>query len=512
MTLTQLVVNTAIVAQVLIVVRNVFQSRNLTGGAESPGLKDYLFGGSDSWLVSYLQNFCGALFVFSGWVKAIDPLGTAYKMEQYFGEFESTFEGTWMSFLAPMFPWLSEYAIAFSVFMIVFEIVLGIMLLLGSRPKLTAWAFLLLVGFFTFLTGFTYLTGYVPSEVNFFEFSKWGPYVESNMKVTDCGCFGDFLKLKPKVSFFKDIFLLLPALLFVFRTKQMHQLFSGKVRTGIIVASTIGLTIYCLSNYVWDLPHIDFRPFNVGKNVLATKQVEEEAAASVKILSYKMTNKGNGEVIELPYNQFLKEFKNYPKEEWSYEQIKSTPTIEPTKISDFSVTDLEGNEVTDEILNDPNYHFMVVCYKLYADSHSEKIMVNDTTFVFDTLTIAGIDSQQIVKKVGDITQRESTKQSFKFDDDFMASFTTKLNPFLEKAEQAGFKVYGIAGGAGQAMIDDFRHETQSAYPFYEADDILLKTIVRSNPGLVLWKNGTIVQKWHINKLPTFETVQQTLLK
>ena len=81
----------------------------------------------NNWLVSFLQNFCGALFIFSGWVKAVDPLGTAFKMEQYFAEFESTFSGSWFSFLAPMFPWLAEYSIAFSVFMIVLEIVLGIM-------------------------------------------------------------------------------------------------------------------------------------------------------------------------------------------------------------------------------------------------------------------------------------------------------------------------------------------------------------------------------------------------
>jgi uncharacterized membrane protein YphA (DoxX/SURF4 family) len=146
----------------------------------------------NNWIVSLLQNFCGVLFIFSGWVKAVDPLGTAYKMEQYFAEFQGTFEDTTLSFMAPLFPTLSEYAIGFSVGMIVFEIILGLMLLLGSWPKVTAWAFFLLVLFFTFLTGFTYLTGYVPEGVNFFQFGKWGPYVETNMKVTDCGCFGDF--------------------------------------------------------------------------------------------------------------------------------------------------------------------------------------------------------------------------------------------------------------------------------------------------------------------------------
>jgi uncharacterized membrane protein YphA (DoxX/SURF4 family) len=202
MTLTTLVISVAVTALVLTLLA-AFSGRKI-----------------ENYIVSYFQFFTGALFLFSGWVKAVDPLGTAYKMEQYFAEFESTFEGTWMSFLAPMFPALSEYAIAFSVFMVVFEIVLAVMLLVGFWRRITAWAFFLLVVFFTFLTGFTYLTGYVPEGVNFFEFGKWGPYVSTNMKVTDCGCFGDFLKLEPKVSFLKDIVLLVPSLLFLFQWKK----------------------------------------------------------------------------------------------------------------------------------------------------------------------------------------------------------------------------------------------------------------------------------------------------
>ena len=121
-------------------------------------------------LMSYAQNFCGAFFIFSGAVKAVDPLGTAYKMEQYFAEFESVFADTWFSFLAPLFPLFTEYAISFSILMIILEIVLGIFLIIGHAPKWTSWTFLVIVGFFTFLTGFTYLTGYVPDGVNFFSF------------------------------------------------------------------------------------------------------------------------------------------------------------------------------------------------------------------------------------------------------------------------------------------------------------------------------------------------------
>ncbi|MEM9920321.1 MAG: DoxX family protein [Bacteroidota bacterium] len=470
-----------------------------------------VFKADQNLLVSYFQNFCGALFIFSGWVKAIDPLGTAYKMEQYFGEFESTFEGTWMSFLAPMFPWLSEFAIGFSVFMIVFEIVLGLMLIIGARPKFTAWAFFALVAFFTVLTGFTYLTGYVPQGVNFFEFGKWGPYVETNMKVTDCGCFGDFLKLKPKVSFFKDIFLLFPALLFVFKYNKMHQLFGKGLRTALTVGSLGLVTLYCLSNYVWDLPHTDFRPFSKGAEVAEIKKKEEVALSNVQVTHYTLTNKSSGESTTIPYAQFLKDYKNYPKEEWDYEQVTTKPEIEPTKISDFAVTDIDGNDVTEDILSDPNYSVMIVCYKYYYDSESRTTTVQDTTFVSDTIRVADT-IQQIVERVGEIKSREVTREVYLFEKDYADIFKQKITPFAEAAEKAGLNVYGVVGGAGSDMINDFRHETQSPYPYYEADDILLKTIVRSNPGVVLWKNGKIIDKWHHKKLPTFEEVQASVMK
>jgi len=248
-------------------------------------LVGFFFKSHKSWLMSFLQNFCGVWFIFSGWVKAIDPLGTAYKMEQYFDEFYSTFEPTWFGFLAPLFPWMAEHAIWISVPMIIFEIILGFMLVLGHKSKFTSWAFWILLAFFTILTGFTYLTGYVPSESNFFQFGSWGEYDKNNMKVTDCGCFGDFLKLEPKTSFFKDLFLMIPAFYFLFKHKSMHQLFTPKIRNIGLGLGTLALVFYCFKNYVWDLPHTDFRPFKNGVDVNAQRLAEENAMANVKILT-----------------------------------------------------------------------------------------------------------------------------------------------------------------------------------------------------------------------------------
>jgi len=174
----------------------------------------YFFHKSRNIFISLLQYFCGFLFIVSGFVKAVDPLGTAFKMEDYFAQFEFVARESFLSPIASVFPFMAHYSLAFSIFTIVLEIMLGIMLVLVSRPKFTAWTFFLLIIFFTILTGFTYLTGYVPDDVNFFEFTKWGAYEASNMKVTDCGCFGDFIKLEPRISFFKDIFLLIPAIIF----------------------------------------------------------------------------------------------------------------------------------------------------------------------------------------------------------------------------------------------------------------------------------------------------------
>lgn len=468
-----------------------------------------VFKSHKSWLLTFLQNFCGALFIFSGYVKAIDPLGTAFKMEQYFSEFFHTFKDTTFSFMAPIFPWFSEHSIVFSIVMIVFEIALGVMLLVGSRSKLTAWLFLLLVVFFTILTGFTYLTGYVPSGVNFFEFGKWGAYVETNMRVTDCGCFGDFIKLKPKMSFFKDLFLLIPSLIFVFKHRDMHQLFSKKVRTAIVWVVTLGFLAFCYYYTYMNEPFQDFRPFKAGADIRTQKQQEEEAMANVKITHYKLTNKATGQVVMLPYEQYLKEFSNYPKEEWNFEQIKTQPAIEPTKISDFDISDTNGNNVTEDILNDPNYAFMIVAYKIKQGEGKQMktATVMDTTYVVDTVKIEGTDSFTLVKKADKVTPRQVEMEMTAFDTDYEKRFTETINPVVVAAEKAGYKVYAVTAPNDPAIIDDFRHSTQSAYPFYITDDLLLKTIQRSNPGLVLWKDGKIIQKWHFKKMPSFEAIK-----
>ncbi len=419
-------------------------------------------------VVSLLQNFCGALFVFSGWVKAIDPMGTAFKMEQYFAEFESTFAATSFDFLAPLFPWLAEYAIGFSVVMIVFEILLGVMLLVGMWPKFTAWAFFALVAFFTALTGFTYLTGYVQPGGTFFAFDTWGAYETTNMKVTDCGCFGDFLKLEPRTSFLKDVFLLLPALVFVFASERMHRLFSPTARLALAAAALVGSTFYCFSNYVWDIPGQDFRPFKVGVNIAERKQAEEEAAGAVQVLGYTMTEKATGKVTELTMAEYLKQYKDYPKEEFEIVQIKTEPTIAATKITDFELSDAEGNDVTYDLLSEPGFTFVVVAYKLKG------------------------------------TEAAGTYQ---WSEDYLDKWREDLLPVLAQAAEAGHQVRILTAYSDYERLNDFESALGVDYPVYTGDDIMLKTIIRSNPGLLLMSNGTILEKWHFRQLPDFRFIE-----
>jgi len=467
----------------------------------------FILGKSKQILITFLQSFCGALFIFSGWVKAIDPLGTAYKMEQYFGEFKVTFSQTSLKGIADIFPIFAEYAIVFAVLMIVLEIVLGIMLLFGIFQKFTAWTFFLLILFFTFLTGFTYLTGYVPEGVNFFSFSQWGDYIETNMKVTDCGCFGDFIKLKPKVSFLKDIFLLIPAILFILFNKSLYSLFSNTTRNSILIFSLAGFTFYCFSNFVWDLPHTDFRPFKIGNNLREMKKSEKEAAAAVKIVAYKMTNLKSGQIIEVPFDTYMVDYAKYPTTDWKLEQLKSEPAIEKTKVSDFEIADVDGIDKTEDILNYPGFSFMIIAYKLKESVVNTTKIQKDSLFRKDSLLVG--NTYQYINVFDKIEEKTIPVKIYSWENSYLESWKNRLLPVMNPLVNQNINLFAITKYTDKQMISDFKEKTGANFPVYMADDILLKTIVRSNPGVVLLKDGKVIANWHIRQLPNAEELITT---
>ncbi len=462
--------------------------------------------------MSFLQNFCGVWFIFSGFVKAVDPLGTAYKMQQYFAEFETTFQHTWFKWLSPLFPILGYYSTGFSIFMIVLEIMLGILLVIGGWKRFTGVAFLLIIVFFTILTGFTYLTGYVPNGVNFFEFSKWSHYETTNMRVTDCGCFGDFLKLEPKVSFFKDLFLLIPACLFIIRIRDKHTLFSSKVNNVIIIVSTIACLFYCFNNFYFDIPSIDFRPFKEGVNIREKKKAEEEAMTNVKITAYKLKNIKTGDVINVPYDKYLSNYKDYPKTEWEIlDQVKTEPTVAHTKVSDFYMTDMKGEDVTETFLNDKSNSIMVSAYEFKVKEIKEKTtMVADSIFKYDTVKVES-KITAINKNFVKMGTKKLSQKEYIWDEKYLDTYKNIIIPFLSEASKKGVHCFLLCTGF-EDEIADFKAKTGFNFDIYKSDDLVIKTIIRSNPGITLWHDGTIIKHYHYKKLPSFEEVSKSYIK
>lgn len=468
--------------------------------------------------MSFLQYFAGVWFTFSGVVKAIDPIGTALKMQDYFADFEATAECSGNKWLIPLLSSMSEHAVSVSIFVVILEIMLGVALIIGYLPKATAWIFLLLNIFFTILTGYTHLTGYVPDGVCFFEFSKWGDFVKNNMKVTDCGCFGDFLKLDPSVSFKKDFYLLTPiSVIFVLFSSRFHQLFTPKMRGVIGLIALILASICCFYNTFSNEPIVDFRPFRNGVNIREQKAAEIKAAGDVEILFWNLKNEKTGETLKLDDKTYMANYETkYSNENgWKViDQDQTTPSVPRTKISDFMIFSLKDEDITTELLNEKGYTFLVLSGKVKSTSTKKTISVSDSVFRTDTLKkrILGRDSFETVKVFDKVVQRQEVFRSYSFDADYRENFATKINPIVEAAEKAGHKVAAILPTNDARIIEDFRHAAQTAYPFYYADEKLIKTMMRSNPGLFLLKDGQIVHKWHINQMPTYEAIKAMYLK
>ncbi len=459
-------------------------------------------------LTTFIQSFCGLLFIFSGWVKAVDPLGTSFKMEEYFGEFYDTFSGTWLDFAADIFPYLSSVSIVFSVVTIVLEIVIGIMLVIGAKPKFTAWTFLILMIFFTKLTGFTYLTGYVPEGKHFFEISEWGPYVKENMKVQDCGCFGDFIKLEPKVSFMKDLFLLIPSLFLVFSTKQMYQLFDKSTRNVVVFVSIIALIWYCMSNYSWNLPQVDFRPFKEGVNIKERRQAEIDATKDVQIKGFDLLNTQTEEKVYVSYADYMKNYKNYPSDIWeTVKQYKTEPTLVKTKLSDFYIIDDEGNDLTDTILGNPGYSLMWVSYEFPVTTEWMKVNEMDSVLVRDTIPVDG--EIKIVESVV-LHPKSIEKPSYSYEDKYLEACKDHMVPLADAMKAVQVPSFLLLSGSDDLQRVDFKKRIAADFPIYVMDELVLKTIIRSNPGLVLLHNGVVEKKWHINQLPSAEHLKKVV--
>lgn len=359
----------------------------------------------------------GVVFIFSGFVKAIDPLGSAYKFQDYFLAFNAE--------------WLFPTALVLSVLMSALEFIIGVTVLLGIKMRWSAWGGLLFMVFFTPLTLYIALTDPVP----------------------DCGCFGDALIISNWATFYKNIFILAAAVFIFIYRDRVKPLWSEKkdwYLAGFVTLFIIWLSVFCLRN----LPIIDFRPWKVGNDI--NEQVVPVPEIAEVYLIYQ--NKETGERKEylpadLPWNdeQWVAAWEYADQRRVVIQEYQEPP------ISNFVIQDEFGDDYTESYISNPDYQFLVVAYDL---------------------------------------QRTRTR-----------AFENKINAFAARAEEDALSLIVLTGSSFSA-IDAFRHEVQAAYPFYQSDEIALKTIIRSNPGLLLLKDGVVLGKWHHRNIPTYENVKK----
>lgn len=394
---------------------------------DSKGLLGTIF----LWLTQITRVAVGGLFIFSGFIKANDPLGFSYKLEEYFEVFK---QDSGLNF----FEWFAHISLPLAVLLCVSEMILGFMLLLGYKRNLTLWLLFAQIAFFTFLTF----------------------YSACYNKVTTCGCFGDFLVLKPWTSFWKDVALMMAITVLFSGKEHINDLFTpmiGGVLFGLGLVASFIFPIYAYRN----LPPYDFRAYAIGMDIKENMKTPSDYQPPVFETHFKYENLKTHEVKDF-------DMKNYPWQDtlnWKWvstDNVMVKDAVHPPKIVDFSVNDLDGNSITDSLLNYQGYQFWLICY--------------------------------------DINKTE--------DDETLHS---KMNDFYKLS--SGDKIPFIALTASDAKsIDQYKHGHQALYDFANADGIVLKTMIRSNPGLILLKGSKVIMNWHHHNFPSYSEVKDKYMK
>jgi uncharacterized membrane protein YphA (DoxX/SURF4 family) len=266
-------------------------------------------------LINISRFIVGVLFIFSGLVKANDPLGLSYKMQEFFEVWK--------------FHWFDNYTLAFSIIMIVFEIVAGVAILLGWRMKLFGWLLLLLIIFFTFLTGYAYLSG----------------------KVRECGCFGDCIPLTAGQSFMKDL-LLLVLILFLFANKQKIKPLLSTVPSITLLVVTTVLSFSFQWFVLQHLPVVDCLAYKKGAYI-PDKMKAPPGSRPDSVVTTFLYQK-NGKEIKIINNSFPADFDDsYKLLSRNDEVIRQGNDLPPIK--DFSLLTLSGNDTTQDLLAQKGY-------------------------------------------------------------------------------------------------------------------------------------------------------------
>ncbi|KAA6312555.1 Triosephosphate isomerase, partial [termite gut metagenome] len=348
------------------------------------------------------------VFIFSGFVKAIDPLGSQYKIQEYLESFG----------MAAWFP--SYFSLGVSIALSSLEFIIGVFLFFGiGRKRTTAIAVFLML----FMTPLTF-------------------YLALTNPVSDCGCFGDAWVLTNWQTFGKNIVLLSTAIL-LFRERRRIIRFVSVKSQGLITLYTLPfiviLSIYCLLY----LPILDFRPYKIGVNIRESMAIPPDAKPNVYESIFILEKDGQRKEFALD---------NYPDSTWTFidaRNVLKEKGYEPP-IADFSITDMQsGEDITEKILTDNNYTFLLVAYSIEEADDSNIDLINE---------------------------------------------------IYDYCAENGYGFYGLTSSSDE-QIEQWKEKTGAEYSFCLTDNITLKTMIRSNPGLILIKNGTILNKWSDEDLP-----------
>lgn len=356
----------------------------------------------------------GIVFIFSGFVKGIDPLGTVYQMDDYFMAFNVA--------------WAKPASMTLTIILCAIEFMIGISLLFNLWIKKSSWLLLPMMTFFTILTFFDAVYNLVP----------------------DCGCFGEAIILTNVETFLKNLVLMaLVVPIFLWR-KTYRSALHPAVDFSLLAVSFLlfmGMSVWCVQH----LPPIDFMSWKVGNRVTPKEKLPVKFYVTYK-------NRFTGEVKEFvspeyPWNDSV----------WlSHWIFKSQRVVDPNKDQGMvlRIEDATGNDLTSGILENPDFQFILVAYDL-ASTNTDGFH--------------------------------------------------RLLPLYKKATEDGYSFICLTSSLPDE-IKRFRIANGTAFDYYNSDDIMLKTMVRANPGLILLKNGVVIAKWNARDVPPYDTIKARYLK
>jgi len=362
----------------------------------------------------------GLTFVFSGFVKGIDPWGSAYKFTDYFNAFQM--------------PWLTSLAFALGILLAAAEFFLGLAMVFNFFIRITSWFILAFMIFFTGLTFVLALTN----------------------PVTDCGCFGDALVITNWQTFYKNIVLLALAI-FVFKQRNNFKSKNGPILSIAMTGMTLVVYFYLVAYSYNHLPIIDFSPYKVGVNIPDAMKIPEGAPKDIYENNLVYKNLKSGEEKEFTEA-------NYPWQDtlnWKFVKMAEQKLIQKgykPPIHDFRIETSEGEDIKDFFLYDEKGTFIVIAHNL----------------------------------------QKSNKEGM-----------AKMAALAVDAKRKGYNFIGLTATSPDSF-EAFKNETGAQFDFFNTDEITLKTIVRSNPGLILVKKGTILAKYHFNDTPKSEELEDQI--